>query len=218
VSGLSKQVRVESSAYQRIAIDLAQKIANQFYAEGQRLHGRSTLAANYKVSPETIRKAIYLLKDVGILNTKKGSGIEVLSAEKAAQFVERHQQIAAIGDIKGDLLNFSQTIRRETTAIYDKLKLLIDTTERFKDSNPLMPFELVVPRGSPAIGKTVSELNFWHNTGATVVAIQRGDHFILSPGPYATFYETDVFFILGNDMAFLAAKKLLAPEKPPAEG
>ncbi|WP_369074759.1 cation:proton antiporter regulatory subunit, partial [Klebsiella pneumoniae] len=34
------------------------------------------------------------------------------------------------------------------------------------------------------MGKTAAETKFWQNTGATIVAIKRGDELIISPGPY----------------------------------
>ena len=44
--------------YQKIALDLANKIYNGEVKEGSTLYGRSILAGKYNVSPETIRRAI----------------------------------------------------------------------------------------------------------------------------------------------------------------
>ena len=49
--------------YQTIALDLARRIINQEFSVGEKISGRTLLAGQYSVSPETIRKAIFLLKD-----------------------------------------------------------------------------------------------------------------------------------------------------------
>ena len=53
--------------YQKIALDLANKIHTGDIKEGSTLYGRSILAGKYNVSPETIRRAIKLLEDINIV-------------------------------------------------------------------------------------------------------------------------------------------------------
>ena len=48
--------------YQKIALDLANKIHSGEIQEGSVIYGRSILAGKYNVSPETIRRAIKLLQ------------------------------------------------------------------------------------------------------------------------------------------------------------
>lgn len=60
-------------AYRRIAIYIAQDIVGGKYVEGQKLSGRTVLSSRYAVSPETVRKAVHLLKDIGILDVKKAA-------------------------------------------------------------------------------------------------------------------------------------------------
>ena len=74
--------------YMRIAADLAGRIASGEFPEGQRLSGRSALSSGYHVSPETVRKALKLLADVGIVRTREGSGTVILSTEKAGAWLE----------------------------------------------------------------------------------------------------------------------------------
>ena len=57
--------------YQKIALDLANKIYTGSIAEGSTLYGRSVLAGKYNVSPETIRRAIKLLEDIKIVESVK---------------------------------------------------------------------------------------------------------------------------------------------------
>lgn len=206
---MSKEQKVATSTYRKIAIDIAESISNGKYTEGQKLYGRSVLASQYKVSPETIRKAVYILKDVGILDTEKGSGVEVISVRKASEFVARHNEVESIASIKSEITEWAQRQAKETASVIGKIQFIVDATERFKTISPLAPYELKITATSAVIGKTADELRFWHNTGGTIIAIRRNEDLILSPGPYAAFQEGDTFYMIGNDQSYAAAIKLL---------
>ena len=48
------------------------------------------------------------------------------------------------------------------------------------------------------IGKTSGETKFWQNTGATIVAVKRGEELIISPGPYIEFLAGDLLLVVGD--------------------
>ena len=50
--------------YLQIAVDVASRVAGGDLREGDRLYGRSVMASEYGVSPETIRRALRLLADM----------------------------------------------------------------------------------------------------------------------------------------------------------
>ena len=183
------RVRSQIPAYQRIAIDIAHRIYNQELKVGQKLYGRSTLASEYSVSPETVRKAIKILEDVDIVKSTKGSGVVVISRENAYKFMNRFSNMK-------NLLNERKKL---DTALVEVIDKIIDYTGKLRNINPLAPVEIEVPETSPHIGKTIGEVNFWHNTGGTIVAIKRNDQLIVSPGPFATFESGDILFVIGND-------------------
>ena len=58
---------VVPSQYLQIALDLATRIARGELAEGSRIYGRSVMASEYNVSPETIRRALRLLADMKVV-------------------------------------------------------------------------------------------------------------------------------------------------------
>lgn len=205
----NKQKITTGAVYRQIAIDIAKKVVSGEYVEGQKLYGRSVLASHYKVSPETIRKATHLLKDVGILNTKKGSGIEVESVKQAKIFIDRYIEVENITDLKNEVSEWASRQMKETSEIIKKIQFIVDTSERLKSVSPFNPYEIKITKESTAIGKTATELQFWNITGGTIIAIARNDVLILSPGPEATFLEGDVFYIIGNDEAFITSRKLL---------
>ena len=61
--------------YLRIALDVAEKIAAGELEERQRLSGRSLLASEYAVSPETVRKALRLLANMKVVEVREKSGV-----------------------------------------------------------------------------------------------------------------------------------------------
>lgn len=184
--------------YAKIALDLAGKIAAGELNEGQRLSGRSLLAGTYRVSPETIRRSIRLLEDMEIVQTKAGSGITVISRPLAMRYVERYRVMTGIRAIREEI----RLLVQEKESIEIKIGELIERIEEqanlLQNVRPIYPYEIVVPAGSPLLGKTISDAKFWQNTGATIVAIQRGDLIINSPGPYAVFAQNDVLFVTGD--------------------
>jgi len=206
---MGKEKKITSSSYRKIAIDLAESIVQGKYVEGQKLFGRSVLASHYKVSPETVRKAVYILKDVGILDTEKGSGTEVKSVEKAKVFLEQNKELENITEIKEDVVKWAESQKEETAKIIKKIQYIVDTSERFKNSNPFTHYEIKITGNAIIIGKTADELRFWQNTGGTVIAIRRGENMIVSPGPYAAFCEGDIFYIVGDEQAYAATIKLI---------
>jgi len=75
--------RVALPRYQQIAVEIAERIVENRYQVGEKIHARSTLASNFNVSPETARKAINVLVDLEIMEVHHGSGAYVASREKA---------------------------------------------------------------------------------------------------------------------------------------
>lgn len=203
------RTRIESPVYQQIAVDLAVKIASGKYQEKERIRGRSTLASYYNVSPETIRKAVYILEDVGIVTIHQGIGIEVASAEKAREFQEKYSNIYNLNSLKKELLDLLHQHQEQERLLKEKVNDLIDSTERFQNVNPFIPFELVITRDMKYLGKTASEINFWQNTMATIIAIKRNDRLILSPGSYATLKEGDIWYLIATEESFNRVKSFL---------
>ncbi|MDR2397274.1 MAG: GntR family transcriptional regulator [Spirochaetaceae bacterium] len=198
-----------TSAYQQIALDIAQDIVQGKYVQGQKLFGRSVLASYYHVSSETIRKAVFILKDLGILDTEQGSGIEVLSLEKARDFIDRYTEVEKITAAKQEIMRWATRQAEETEALMDKIRVVIYTAERLKTLHPFTPYAITVTEDSAALGKTIQDLRFWQNTGATIIAIRRGGAMLLSPGPLATFCKDDVVYIIGTDRSYTASLKLV---------
>ena len=87
---------VREPRYRQIAYAIAEKIADGTYPIGAKLHARSTLSAQFGVSSETARKAISILNDLDIVQPVHGSGVTILSQEKAKNFLNQAEETSTI--------------------------------------------------------------------------------------------------------------------------
>jgi len=196
--------------YLRIAQDLARRIAKGELEEGSRIYGRSLMASEYSVSPETIRRALRLLADMKVLEVKPQSGVVVLSADSARRYMENFEENAGAKALRQqvqELMAEYETLGRQLS---ETVEALVKSRNTFAASDqPLPNYELPVPPDSPVLGKSIGALQFWQSTGGTIVAIRRGQSVILSPGPYAQLYAGDVVVLVGSPAAVDAARRLL---------
>lgn len=206
---MDAEQKIVTPLYHLIAIDLATKIVNGIYKPGERIRGRSTLAGHYNVSPETIRRAMFILQDMGIVSVVPSVGIQVLSTEKALEFIETFRDIQTLTRQKNEIAELLSKSAALNNQIYESVKSLVEQTENYRALNPFMPYEIVVEQRDSVVGKTISELNFWHSTGVTIIAIKRGEITIISPGPHHEFVVGDILMIVGDEESFRRAVKFI---------
>lgn len=198
--------------YQKIALDIANSIYKGQYIEGERLHGRSTLAGRYNVSSETIRRSIKLLEDVDVVKSVKGSGITVLSKEQAFKYINKFRNIESISSYKIKLESLYERKDTIDNEIFETIDSIIKYTNRLSNTTTITPFEIKIRENSKVIGKSIGEVNFWQYTGATIIGIRRDEETILSPGPYATFQLDDVILVIGEESVYNSVKLFLEEE------
>lgn len=195
---MEESVQVTGARYQQIAADIAAKIVDHQYSIGEKIYARSLIASQYSVSSETARKAIAILADLNIVDTVKGSGVVIKSYENALVFLNRFQHAGTLAEYKRDAIGCLNRLAKDGDELREAIARLVDHTARFQALNPLAPFSVQIKEGASCIGLTLSELNFWQNTAATVVAIRRGDTLIRSPGPYAELLAGDTIYFIGE--------------------
>ena len=205
---------VVPSQYLVIALDLATRIAKGDLAEGTRIYGRSVMASEYNVSPETIRRALRLLSDMKVVEVKPQSGAVVLSADNARRYIENFAQDRDVKSLHQHirfLLRQSGELNRQ---LEEAVTALVKSRDTFSAAaEPFPNYEVTVPEDSPLIGKNIGELQFWQSTGGTIVAIRRGQTVILSPGPYAELYGGDIIVLVGSPAAAEAAHHLVSAKE-----
>lgn len=198
--------------YQTVAVEIAQRIVEGKYREGDRLKSRSTLASTFKVSPETARKAINVLADLDIVEVRQGSGVTVISEQKATQFLAQYDVTAALSDTKQALKISLQRQKEELEQLNELVEYYFSQVSLSRSNLKWEPFELKITSENDCTNKTLSELNLWHQTGATVIALKRQGDVVLSPGPYATIQKGDILYFVGDELSNIRMTKLFQPD------
>lgn len=196
---MADTVKVVVPRYQQVAADIASKIVDRRYQVGERIYARSSIASQYAVSAETARRAIAILSDLGIVQATKGSGVLIQSHEKAVEFVRRFQETSTLTELKRDAIRRAESLARESAELKEAVAKLTDHSDQLRFINPFVPYEVTMESFFSCAGKSLSELCFWQNTGATVVAIRREQSLILSPGPYETLKSGDIVYFVGEE-------------------
>ena len=190
--------RTNSPAYLKIALDIASRIVNGDFIEGKKLSGRSTLVGIYNVSPETIRRSIALLQDMDVVVVEEKSGITIKSKTNASSFLEKFKTKNEFATIKHDIYSLIEDKKKLESKLENKINDLIEFATQLRNVGLIVPYESLVEPNSLIIGKTLGELNFWNNTGATIIGVKIEGKLYLSPGPYLAIKNGDIIVYVGE--------------------
>lgn len=193
--------------YEEIAFDLAQRVVRGELVEGDRVLGRSSLAGTYQVSPETIRRAVAILHERGVLQVQAGSGIRIYSRSAATAYLESLQARMTLEQGAQELRRLLRQRREMDARIDEALDRLL--TQATGALSPRHVEEIQLPAKAWAVGRSLGEIRLRSRTGATAVALARGetDHF--SPPAEMELKADDVLMLLGDEEARQAARTLL---------
>ncbi|WP_071432277.1 TrkA C-terminal domain-containing protein [Angelakisella massiliensis] len=181
--------------YSQVAYDIAAKIASGEIREEERFTGRSLMGSQYGVSAETIRRAMRLLCDMGIIAIRQNVGSVVISRQRAAEYVEQYQTHRDLRAMKAQLRQLLRQREELDGQIYETINQITDLGERFQRSDRLRNYEFPLKKDSAVVGKSIGQLEFRQKTGATIVAVRRGEEILLSPGPQLVLQENDVLVV-----------------------
>ncbi len=205
--------QLHNPIYAQIAYDIASKIACGEIKESEKFSGRSLMGAQYRVSPETIRRAMRLLSDMGITEIRENVGSQVLSQKRAAEYVEQYQAGSDMSRLKCELRALIEQRDRINGQIDETYRKILDLSERFHHSDRLRTYEFALATDSPAVGKDIGTLQFRQCTGGTVVAVRREEEIRLSPGPGFTLNPGDVL-VVACDISQIADVSALLSSSP----
>ncbi len=181
--------------YSQVAQDIASRIACGELKENSKIAGRSLMATEYGVSPETIRRALKLLADMQIVQVIDKSGVVILSRKNAQAYIEKYSTVTGLLKLKAHLHTLVQQRDDLNRQIADVTEQIMDMCDRFRNSDPLKNVEFTLPEGSSLAGKTLGECEFRRVTGANVVAIKRGEEILLSPQAQQVLRPNDVLVV-----------------------
>lgn len=187
------------AGYKSIALDIAQRIVSGEFPVHSKISGRSLLAGQYHVSPETIRKAIGLLKDENIVSVSQGKEIIVISDCNAYEYITKNNYLKSVYSLRQDLQLLLQQKNELDHKFESLLTEIIEASDRLQNLKPYHPVEIKVKENSHAVGMTIANLQFWQNTGATIIALRRGTEVSISPGPHVVIREDDILVVVGDE-------------------
>lgn len=189
------KVSYKPSIYSKVACDLASKIASGTLAEGERFSGRSLMSTQYSVSPETIRRALKMLSDMGIIEVRENIGSRVLSKQRAREYVEHFEVQRSLLEQRGELARLLEERKMLDERITEAINQITDLSDRFRSSDRLRTYEFLIREQSAIAGKTISDIQFRQRTGATIVALKSVDKVTLSPAPQSVLRVGDTLVV-----------------------
>jgi monovalent cation:H+ antiporter-2, CPA2 family len=140
-----------------------------------------------------------------------GLGVyEAVQPEFEAGLELGRQALSHLGIGAGEIQRISDRIRRELYTLVvgasrdGNLLQQLDRTSRMIETEW---FHL--PENGPVAGETIGEIRIRSKTGASVVAIVRGDEALPNPGPEVSFEAGDVIGVLGTPDQRAAFRKLV---------
>jgi len=200
------------SRYEQIAIDIAQKILRGDFHVGQKLSGRSLLAGTYNVSPETIRRSIALLQNIGVVEAVTGSGIIIKSSKLAGEYIAEYNERQEVIDLRNKINELLEKRRQTDSELEKQLSKLLEYA--FQKSSLLQQVEEVtLPENSGLLGRTIGSANIRNLTGATIIAINRRGEEIFSPPVDLVLEENDTLIIVGTAAAKGRVKALVLEKR-----
>jgi DNA-binding GntR family transcriptional regulator len=208
---------LRTPAYLQVARDIAGKIATGDLREGERFSGRSLMSSQYNVSSETIRRALGLLAEMGVIEIKPKVGALVVSRQRAALYLKQYGRSMSMRDLKSKLVKAVAQRKALDSQIDDMITKLTDMAERFRYSDVMQTYEFTIPDQARISGMTIEETAFRKHTGATIAAVRREGEVILSPKSDVRLQSDDTLIVVCDiiDLSEVSAFVNEAAEKPP---
>ncbi|WP_294186891.1 TrkA C-terminal domain-containing protein [uncultured Clostridium sp.] len=196
--------------YIKIAVDIAYRIVNNQFTEGEKITGRTTLVSIYNVSPETIRRSLALLRDMNVVTINEKSGVIINNKDYAKEFLNKFKTKSDFTSLNNETFELIKQRKEIDTKLEKNINSIIEFATQLRNVGSIIPFESIVEKDSFAVGKSIGELNFWHNTKATIIAVKRDGDLFLSPGPYFKINSNDIIVYVGEDSVIETVKDYIS--------
>lgn len=196
--------------YIKIAVDIAHRIVNNQFIEGEKITGRTTLVSIYNVSPETIRRSLALLRDMNVVTINEKSGIIINTKDSAKEFLNKFKTKSDFTYLNSETFELIKQRKEIDDKLEKNINSIIQFATQLRNVGSIIPFESIVQKDSFAVGKSIGELNFWHNTKATIIAVKRDGDLFLSPGPYFIINSNDIIVYVGEDSVIETVKDYIS--------
>jgi monovalent cation:H+ antiporter-2, CPA2 family len=137
-------------------------------------------------------------------------GATVAVAEELEASLEVLAQLLARLDVAGNVIDtLLEVFRRESVSIRPVRapRAMLQSLPEAIRQMPVSTYRL--DEGKWAIGRTLTEINLRANTGASILALQRGATYLTALTPDERLQEGDVLFIVGDDSDVMLARQRL---------
>ena len=178
--------------------------------EGSKITGRTTLVSIYNVSPETIRRSLALLKDMNVVTINEKSGIIINNKTYAKEFLNKFKTKSDFTHLNSDTFDLIKKRKDIDNKLEKNINAIIEFATQLRNVGSIIPFESIVEENSIAVDKSIGELDFWHNTKATIIAVKRDGDLFLSPGPYFKIHSQDIVVYVGEDSVLETVKNYIS--------
>ncbi len=189
---------MQQSRYQSVAISICERILKGELQEGQKIKGRTSLAGEYQVSSETIRKAMHILSKYKVVTIKHGVGIFIESKAKANDYLQSLQNSAYIAEKETEFDELFAQKRELDFKLEQRVKEWVNAV-KFKEKEIIPIRELPILSSSWIVGQTIGEIYFYNYTECTIAAVKKGEDFFFSPGPDYKIEADDVLYLIPKD-------------------
>lgn len=195
--------------YVKIAMDIAERIYKGELEVGAKIRGRSTLASQYSVSPETIRRAVSLLSEVKVVKVYEKSGIFIESPEQAYIFLQQYHAKQNFQEIRAKIQQLQQQKTQIEKELNKNIDVLLEYSMSLEQFSSKEVHRITIGEAAPVIGQSIAETQFWKQTNATILSIIRGEQEIISPGPDFILQIKDIVVYICADENVVKVKAFL---------
>ncbi|KPG68503.1 MULTISPECIES: GntR family transcriptional regulator [unclassified Enterococcus] len=142
--------------YKKITEDLRHKIYNGTYSTMEKLPEQNELSKKYATSRMTIQRALNLLKEEGLITTKRGQGTFVNSSSyqgKISEYIGLVNKFGGRHQVTSQIISFSARfpeanemdclLLKENDVVYDIVRLRYVDQEPFELEYTIMPIKTI---------------------------------------------------------------------------
>ncbi len=137
---------------------------------------------------------------------------EVVQPELETSLEFARQALMHLNVPLNSIQEFADTVHQELYAPLYQTELPLKTVSRLKSASEELELQWIkIPADSPALDKTIGELQIRQKTGASVVAVVRKGETIPNPTPDVRLRKNDLIGVLGQCAEYSSLNDLIIP-------
>ena len=136
---------------------------------------------------------------MNVVTVNEKSGIIINNKNAAKEFLYKFKTKSDFTNLNNETFDLIKMRKEIDNKLEKNITSIIEFATQLRNVGSIIPFENIVKKDSVAVGKSIGELNFWHNTKATIIAVKRDGDLFLSPGPYFIINTDDIIVYVGDD-------------------